>query len=202
MPSGYCDKTCALCAHSEVKPHQFLHPSINSTAHSVGGNERMVEKGTLSPFPLPASSNIPRHRRVNAPAPSIYPTTSPSTIPTVIHPPSLAPTRNLVMLSSGDCGVVGSCIYSPNFPNRYPSNTECNWTISTSSVVLTVEAFDLESPYDSLLITGPGSTAQTYTGMEGPDGVVVGPGEVITFKSDFGMEYGGFEICLVSASIF
>ena len=205
MPLGYCDKTCALCGLSETESHQYLRPISNLMASLAIGNESTnlrphdVEEGELSLSPLLASPNMTTWRRANAPAPSI----SPTTFTTGTAQPSPTPTQNLVTLSSGDCRTVGSCIETPNFPDRYPSNTKCTWTTSTtSSVVMTVKTFDLDDTYDLLYITGPGSSEQTFTGAVGPDNVVVGPGAEITFASDFGMEYGGFEICLVSASEF
>ena len=187
MPSGYCDKTCAFC-HSS-----------NSTTNLLSGSSLVdlpSKKGALP--------NVPTQRRAStSPAPSAAPTNRPTTNPTVTAPPSFAPTRNLVTLTSGECSAVGSCITTPNFPNRYPSDTECTWRTSASNVsaVLSVTTFDLESGYDLLSITGPGSTIQSFSGNEGPEGAVVGPGEVITFTSDFGMEYSGFEICFVSCHV-
>ena len=151
-----------------------------------------------------ALPNVPTQRRAStSPAPSAGPTNRPTTSPTVTAPPSFAPTRNLVTLTSGECSAVGSCITTPNFPNRYPSDTECTWRTSASNVsaVLSVTTFDLESGYDLLSITGPGSTIRSFSGNEGPEGAVVGPGQVITFTSDFGMG-SGFEICFVSCRVY
>ena len=131
-------------------------------------------------------------RRAAAATPTLEPTPGPSLSPR----PTATPTRDLLEPTSGECNTVGACITTPNFPGRYPDYAECTWTTITS-VIAQVKAFDLENGFDNLFVTNIDLGTQVFSGTEGPAGAVIGAGETITFKSDFGMSYSGFEICFV-----
>jgi hypothetical protein len=95
------------------------------------------------------------------------------------------------VVSSGYCTVDtnGACFRSPNYPSKYGSYERCTIT-AHEAVTLSVTAFDTESGYDVLTVNGV-----QYSGTTGPGGVQVSAGSTITFTSDGGYEYSGFEIC-------
>ena len=181
MPSGYCDRTCELCTHVMDVPQQKrsnLSPRL-AREGMFFGSESLDDVDT-------------KLRRAAAATPTLEPTPGPSLSPR----PTATPTRDVLEPTSGECNTVGACITTPNFPDRYPDYAECTWTTITS-VIAQVKAFDLENGFDNLFVTNIDLGTQVFSGTEGPAGAVIGAGETITFKSDFGMSYSGFEICFV-----
>lgn len=65
------------------------------------------------------------------------------------EPDSLVPS-DLVCVPAGcggDLSGPNGSFNSPNYPNKYPENTECIWYITTSagsSITLTIHEFDVE----------------------------------------------------------
>ncbi|XP_036397589.1 CUB and sushi domain-containing protein 1-like [Megalops cyprinoides] len=95
-------------------------------------------------------------------------------------------------------------ILSPGFPDYYPHNLNCTWTIETShgkGVQFTFHTFHLESPHDYLLVTENGSFSQplwSLTGSSLPPPLSAGLfgnfTAQIRFLSDFSVSYEGFNI--------
>ncbi|GAB0199455.1 CUB and sushi domain-containing protein 3 [Grus japonensis] len=95
-------------------------------------------------------------------------------------------------------------ILSPGFPDFYPNNLNCTWTIETShgkGVFFTFHTFHLENGHDYLLITENTSFAQPLkqlTGSRLPAPLSAGLfgnfSAQIRFISDFSMSYEGFNI--------
>uniref|UniRef100_A0A803YRR2 CUB and Sushi multiple domains 2 n=1 Tax=Meleagris gallopavo TaxID=9103 RepID=A0A803YRR2_MELGA len=95
-------------------------------------------------------------------------------------------------------------ILSPGFPDFYPNNLNCTWTIETShgkGVFFTFHTFHLENGHDYLLITENSSFAQPLkqlTGSRLPAPLSAGLfgnfSAQIRFISDFSMSYEGFNI--------
>ncbi|XP_019343511.2 CUB and sushi domain-containing protein 2 isoform X1 [Alligator mississippiensis] len=95
-------------------------------------------------------------------------------------------------------------ILSPGFPDFYPNNLNCTWTIETShgkGVFFTFHTFHLENGHDYLLITENGSFTQPLkqlTGSRLPAPLSAGLfgnfSAQIRFISDFSMSYEGFNI--------
>ena len=68
---------------------------------------------------------------------------------------------------------------SPNYPNRYPTNTDCEWRIQVpagNSIELTIDHYDIEAAvncvYDSLKAR-PLAHAITYAGKSNPKLLIV-----------------------------
>uniref|UniRef100_A0A8C8AY99 CUB and Sushi multiple domains 2 n=1 Tax=Otus sunia TaxID=257818 RepID=A0A8C8AY99_9STRI len=95
-------------------------------------------------------------------------------------------------------------ILSPGFPDFYPNNLNCTWTIETShgkGVFFTFHTFHLENGHDYLLITENTSFVQPLkqlTGSRLPAPLSAGLfgnfSAQIRFISDFSMSYEGFNI--------
>ena len=74
-------------------------------------------------------------------------------------------------MTSGACTTTSdaTCFVSPNFPDNYGSNQNCNIHVAASeAVTLSVAAFTTEFCCDPLTVNGV-----RYRGTEGPDGVQV-----------------------------
>lgn len=94
-------------------------------------------------------------------------------------------------------------IHSPGWPDQYPNNAKCIWTINVEPgerIYLTTTKFDTQSSYDTLEIRdGKDSSADSLLKWDGvnrdaPE-VVSSYNEVyIYFKSDASITYDGFEI--------
>ncbi|OWK58649.1 CUB and sushi domain-containing protein 1 [Lonchura striata] len=101
-------------------------------------------------------------------------------------------------------------ILSPGFPDFYPNNLNCTWTIETShgkGVFFTFHTFHLENGHDYLLITENSSFAQPLkqlTGSQLPAPLSAGLfgnfSAQIRFISDFSMSYEGFNITFSAPS--
>ncbi|VDP78060.1 unnamed protein product [Echinostoma caproni] len=97
-------------------------------------------------------------------------------------------------------------IVSPNYPDRYPSLADCNWTITVSSkhsIRLEFESFDIESTdqcsFDKLIVRdGSGCidpVLATLCGDELPAPIVTsGPSVYIQFLSSSFVQANGFKI--------
>ncbi|XP_032436521.1 CUB and sushi domain-containing protein 2 [Xiphophorus hellerii] len=95
-------------------------------------------------------------------------------------------------------------ILSPGFPDFYPHNLNCTWTIETShgkGVQFTFHTFHLESPHDHLLVTENGSFSQPLWRLTGSTlppplsaGLFGNYTAQIRFLSDFSVSYEGFNI--------
>ncbi|XP_017162838.1 CUB and sushi domain-containing protein 2 [Poecilia reticulata] len=95
-------------------------------------------------------------------------------------------------------------ILSPGFPDFYPHNLNCTWTIETShgkGVQFTFHTFHLESPHDHLLVTENGSFSQPLWRLTGSilppplsAGLFGNYTAQIRFLSDFSVSYEGFNI--------
>uniref|UniRef100_A0A8C2U204 CUB and Sushi multiple domains 2 n=1 Tax=Coturnix japonica TaxID=93934 RepID=A0A8C2U204_COTJA len=95
-------------------------------------------------------------------------------------------------------------ILSPGFPDFYPNNLNCTWTIETShgkGVFFTFHTFHLENGHDYLLITENSSFAQPLKQLTGSRlpapfsaGLFGNFTAQIRFISDFSMSYEGFNI--------
>ena len=95
------------------------------------------------------------------------------------------------VISAGDsCSVEGGCIRSPNYPSDYDSS-DCTITvIGNQELILMANTFETEAGYDKLTVGGT-----DYHGNNGPNGVTVGPGEVISWNADSSTHRGGWEVC-------
>ncbi|KAG5855860.1 hypothetical protein ANANG_G00001150 [Anguilla anguilla] len=95
-------------------------------------------------------------------------------------------------------------ILSPGFPDYYPHNLNCTWTIEMShgkGVQFTFHTFHLESPHDQLLVTENGSFARPLWSLTGASlppplnaGLFGNFTAQIRFLSDFSVSYEGFNI--------
>ena len=97
-------------------------------------------------------------------------------------------------------------IVTPNYPNNYPNNVICRWSIRVPSgnhIIATFNAFNLEGgnncPADSLTIADGVSqfaaTLGTFCGSQLPSPVQSsGDQMLLTFSSNFGAPQTGFNI--------
>jgi cubilin len=103
----------------------------------------------------------------------------------------------------------GQVITSPGYPNNYPSNMGCQWTISADSpysvVVLNVEDFELEGPspactFDNVAIyDGPSASSPRIQLLCGHQESVTqftstGPRLTVVFRSDGAINFKGFRL--------
>ena len=100
------------------------------------------------------------------------------------------------VISAGDsCSVEGGCIRSPNYPSDYDSS-DCTITvIGNQELILMANTFDTEAGYDYLTVGNGLFPEGAYDGNDGPNGVTVGPGEVISWNPDKSWHGGGWEVC-------
>eukprot|EP00058_Branchiostoma_floridae_P008085 XP_002593573.1 hypothetical protein BRAFLDRAFT_125152 [Branchiostoma floridae] len=110
-------------------------------------------------------------------------------------------------------GCVGACgayitgrtsgyIYSPNYPEQYGNNQNCQWTVEVSlgeGVKLTVESFILEEPYDKLKVYDGGSADSyllgEYTGNTIPREIRATSNMVyLDLTTDYSVTDDGFKI--------
>ncbi|XP_022112072.1 uncharacterized protein LOC110991164 [Acanthaster planci] len=90
-------------------------------------------------------------------------------------------------------------IESLNFPNTYPNNLDCTWTIRVGEIFrvkLVFEAFNVESGYDKLIIDGvDGDGSLTLTGSNLPDDVLSATNVItIQFQTDSDGGASGFAL--------
>ncbi|XP_038048814.1 uncharacterized protein LOC119722655 [Patiria miniata] len=90
-------------------------------------------------------------------------------------------------------------IESLNFPNTYPNNLDCVWTIRVGDIFrvkLMFEAFDVEAGFDKLIIDGvQGGSTLTLTGSDLPDDIVSETNEItIRFQTDSDGGTSGFAL--------
>ncbi|XP_041461097.1 G-protein coupled receptor GRL101-like isoform X1 [Lytechinus variegatus] len=107
------------------------------------------------------------------------------------------------------CGLNGTVIRSPNFPNPYPSDSCESWTIATTSgkqILIVVKTLVLEELWDTLTInhTSPDLqapfTSRIRRGVEGFAFAGVGVTN-ISFCSDTRREFTGFELEYIISEI-
>mmetsp|Transcript_35960 Transcript_35960/g.49922 ORF Transcript_35960/g.49922 Transcript_35960/m.49922 type:complete len:156 (-) Transcript_35960:127-594(-) len=109
----------------------------------------------------------------------------------------------------GNCTTSGACLQSPNFPDaEYPDNTACLLTVNLDSY-LNVTSFCTEGEFDYFVINGSNDYfdgyegeaegALFYSGEDGPQGVFVTAGTIVTFNSDSSVTEPGFEICALKS---
>ena len=112
----------------------------------------------------------------------------------------------LFRVLSGDCQSDGSCVSTPNYPDRYDSSY-CDIELilaSQASTVLTVMTFDTEAPmapgacndYVDLIEVGK-STRSSFCGSSGPDGVAVDTRYSMRWRTDSYSHGNGWMICAV-----
>ncbi|XP_042234787.1 cubilin-like [Homarus americanus] len=102
-------------------------------------------------------------------------------------------------------------ILSPNYPNSYPSNTECEWHISThpgTKIQITIHSIDLENAgnciFDVLQIhggednTSPRLTSLCHEQMDATTVTTQGNQAFISFRSDQSVRGKGFNISYTS----
>lgn len=104
------------------------------------------------------------------------------------------------MKSSGDS------IESPNFPNKYGPNMDCQWTLEGPvghSIILQFYEFDTEKNFDTLQILIGGRTADSAVPIETLSGTKDLSGRlfvsasnfmILKFKSDAAAEKRGFRL--------
>ncbi|CAH1989272.1 unnamed protein product [Acanthoscelides obtectus] len=116
----------------------------------------------------------------------------------------------LMMHDSSTCGgnffTSSGAIKSPGYPNPYPNNIDCSWTINTKpgqQILLSVEDFEVESypdcKYDYLEIRNGGTSASpligVYCGKDIPKEIPSHINQVyLHFKSDLSRDGRGFSI--------
>lgn len=91
---------------------------------------------------------------------------------------------------SGDCVVEGDCVSSPFFPNNYKSGDNCFITTLRAGI-LGVSHFNTQANRDVFALHG-----MVYSGFKGPDGVAVGIGEKISWRTDSTVTDNGWKVCL------
>ena len=101
-------------------------------------------------------------------------------------------------VTTGNCLVVGYCILSPNYPEDYENDQECEINyLSAEAGIFTVDAFDLEPDYDhacdydSLAIGLTKFCGDDATGILG----ALDASNNMIFKSDESVTREGFKIC-------
>jgi len=95
-------------------------------------------------------------------------------------------------VESGSCTTSGNCFMSPNYPSNYGNRQSCT-IVMNSDAVLTVVAFNTESGYDKLMISG-----SVYQGTSGPSGETVSNGDRISWSTDSSSTRSGWKICVSS----
>ncbi|KAI8478628.1 CUB and sushi domain-containing protein 3 [Branchiostoma belcheri] len=111
------------------------------------------------------------------------------------------PTCTVLCTTNDDRSDGSGVILSPGYPNNYPINTICGWTLHGCNghpVTLFFESFQSEARYDKLEVfdgtTDAGTAAVTYTGRPNPVANYTSPGAVIFLKwtSDSSITDSGF----------
>lgn len=100
--------------------------------------------------------------------------------------------RNAFLVDSGACVPHRDCISSPRFPNNYLDDDVCSITMMKAGTIRVVH-FDTQRNRDVLTVQ-----AIEYTGFHGPDGVVVGVGDEIQWRTDHTVSDSGWKICVQS----
>ena len=89
---------------------------------------------------------------------------------------------------------------SPYYPQNYPNQTECIYTVSTENglrIVIEFQDFDLESGYDFLYVDD-----DRFTGSIVPESVISSDRNVtIRFRSDEFVDGRGFLLTLTTLDI-
>jgi len=107
--------------------------------------------------------------------------------PTPAPPTPAPPPPGTWELTGSGCQMDGNCISSNNHPSNYGSNQECRVELF-GDVPLATEAFDTESRYDTLRVSGVG-----YSGTSGPpSGSYTG---AISWSSDYSVAKSGWKLC-------
>ena len=104
-------------------------------------------------------------------------------------------------MTSGPCTVTegGACFRTPNYPDDYGSNQDCEIAVSGAGFALAT-AFDTESCCDHVTIGGT-----QYDGDGGAlasGGVPVGDGTTVAWNTDHYRQRSGAEVCGVSCEEF
>jgi len=123
------------------------------------------------------------------PAP-VPPTAAPTPSPTVA--PTAPPDPDALFATTGPCEVVGKdCVQSPNYPDKYASNQECDIMIAAdkwANKAIDVVDFQTELDYDVLVVNG-----EQYHGDVGPQGAT--PAGALRWSSDASEEARGWKLC-------
>ena len=95
-------------------------------------------------------------------------------------------------MNEGPCATItdGTCFTSPGWPSNYGNSESCAIVVGADAS-LVVQSFATEANYDELTVNGV-----QYSGSGvGLNGLVVRAGDVITWRSDYGVTAAGFSIC-------
>ena len=95
-------------------------------------------------------------------------------------------------MNEGPCATTtdGTCFTSPGWPSNYGNRESCTIAVDTD-VSLVVQSFATEDGWDKLTVNGVQYSGSGY----GLEGLVVRAGDVINWRSDFGVTAAGFSIC-------
>ncbi|XP_055331258.1 transmembrane protease serine 11D-like [Paramacrobiotus metropolitanus] len=88
-------------------------------------------------------------------------------------------------------------IQSPNYPDQYPNNAQCTWSVrgvAGKGLEFSSIAFNLEGgscTYDALTIG-----SQSFCGTSGPNNFVTGASVTVSFRTDGSVQYSGFQVAI------
>lgn len=98
-------------------------------------------------------------------------------------------------LAAGHCSTIGSCIYSTNYPFKYPSKDYCRFNFSDSGSISSI-SFRTQSNKDLLSVCSrENSVLESFSGWWGFSAVPVRASDFIQWTSDGSVASTGFEIC-------
>ncbi|CAK0816973.1 unnamed protein product [Prorocentrum cordatum] len=117
--------------------------------------------------------------------PSPAPTTSPTLAPTT-EPPA-----QWYAEITGGCTVSNGCVRSPNYPEDYSNEDECEITLTSEGVWLTPTSFDVESYFDSLTVNGVSYDGTSSNALTDP----VFATTTIYWSPDSYQAAAGWELC-------
>jgi len=102
---------------------------------------------------------------------------------------------------TGDCDTgtdtTANCVSSANYPNEYPSNSQCSVQITKDVVVLPSKKFSIESKYDKLSVEDAETKIEEVKTLEAIP-KTLSKGAVLGFTSDSALEFEGWRLCFAS----
>ena len=106
------------------------------------------------------------------------------------NPPPTPSSTNHIVVSDGECDVVGYCVRCPNYPSDYGSNHACDSRFRSDGTLL-VDDFAIENSLDYLLLA-----SDTHIESTDPDDISVTSDSLLFWSSDYSTNHKGWLLCV------
>ena len=93
-----------------------------------------------------------------------------------------------IVVSDGECNVVGDCVHCPEYPSNYGSNLACDIRFRSDGMLLG-DDFATENSLDDLLLD-----CDPYSELTGPVGIAV-TSDSLFWSSDYSTNHKGWLLC-------